>query len=201
MMVESDGSITIRIGENLNSSNFGTTDGKSTGVDKVTVTSPAYTAASLSGDIVYALKSGNYGIDTKTSGSVIHFDSNKNAGFKVVVTDAGEEKTYTFGPLDMTTGVSNGKKTFTAKVNYDTTDEATVTGVTLEISDFGAEPLAGATGYKGNIKFTIAASAIAGGDASKINVKSVTYYYDLTADNSKTTTVTADGSERYYYTD
>ena len=199
MIVEKDGSITIRIGDNLNSSNFGTKDGVTSGVDTVSVTSPSTTAnAYLSGTSVVAISGGNYSIDTKSANSVIHFDSQTVAGFKVVVNDAGTNKTYFFGPIDMTTGVSSGKKTFTAKLTD--ASGAVQSGVTLEISDWGPEPTAGATGWKGNIKFTIPAASIAGGDASYVSVVSVEYIYDSTDTTSKTTSVTASGTKCYYYT-
>lgn len=187
-----DGQIVIRIGDNLNSSNFATTDGQTTGVDNAKVTAPTPTAGKLSnGTNVNAITGGNYTIKTATAGALIHFENNENTSFEVVVVDDGVEKVYYFGPV-------TGNGTYNAKLGN--ADGATVSGVTMTVSNFGEETKSaeGATGYCGSVSFTIAATAIADGVASSIQIKSVKHNNGGEGefiDNA------LDANTRYFYTD
>lgn len=187
-----DGQIVIRIGDNLNSSNFATTDGQTTGVDNAKVTAPTATSGKLAnGTSVSAITGGNYTIKTATAGALIHFENNENTYFEVVVVDDGVEKVYYFGPV-------TGNGTYNAKLNN--AEGATVTGVSMTVSNFGEETKSaeGATGYCGSVSFTIAATAIADGVASSIQIKSVKHNNGGEGefiDNA------LDINTRYFYTD
>lgn len=187
-----DGQIVIRIGENLNSSNFNTNpvDGQTTGVDG-TITVPNGTKGTLSdGSSVTALKTGDYVVTTATNNALIHFENNNNTYFLMDVSDNGVAKTYYFGPI-------TGDGDYEAKLTD--ADGDTVSGVSLTVSNFGEETKTaeGATGYCGSIKFTIAASAIADGDASKISITSVTHKNGGEGDFA----YTCADNNRYFYTD
>lgn len=187
-----DGTLTIRIGDNLNSSNFATKDGQTTGVDNVTVTAPSYTSGkNTAGTAVYAINSGNYTLDTTTNTALIHFADNETTYFNVVINDGTNDKTLYFGPI-------TGNADYTAK----DTDKngAELAGAILSITNFTTETKTaeGATGYCGNIKFTIPANIIANGKTTNINIKSVTH-------NNGSEGVFTDNSlaanTRYFYTD
>lgn len=160
-----NGKIVIRIGENLNSSNFGTEDGQTNA--NGSYSSPVATNAKLSDDTsVNWVTGGNYTVGTQSNG-LVHFPDNTGTTFEVVVNDGGTPKTYYFGPV-------TGNGTYVAK------DAATggndVTGVALSVNNWGDETRAadGATGYCANVSFTIPASAIAGGDAGSVSISKVT---------------------------
>ena len=160
-----NGKIVIRIGENLNSSNFGTEDGQTNA--NGSYSSPVATNAKLPDNTsVSWVTGGNYTVGTQSNG-LVHFPDNTGTTFEVVVNDSGTPKTYYFGPV-------TGNGTYVAK------DAATggndVTGVTLSVTNWGDETRAadGATGYCANVSFTIPASAIAGGDAGSVSISKVT---------------------------
>lgn len=192
-----DGSLTIRIGENLNSSNFMTSDGQTTGVNDVTVTQPANAKSGVlsNGTSVSAITSGSYALNTATAGALIHFDNNTSTSFEVVVNVDGTNKTFTFGPIDMTSGTTSEtaglKKTFVA---------ADTTSVTLTVSKFGQETKSaeGATGYCGAISFSIPASEIAGGADKTIKLVSVT---QKNGGEGTFTDSDLGNTTKYYYTD
>lgn len=77
-----DGSLTIRIGDNLNSSNFTTTDGQTTGVNDVTVGLPTCSDGVLSnGTAISGATGGKYTLDTTTDNALIHIDNAKSTYF------------------------------------------------------------------------------------------------------------------------
>lgn len=188
-----DGQIVIRIGDNLNSSNFATSDGQTQGVDNAKVTSPSIvnTGKLANGTSVNAVSSGNYTIDTATTGNLIHFDNNENTSFEVVVNDDGTDKTYYFGPI-------TGNGTYNAKLTN--AEGAVVQGASLVVSNFGEETKTseGATGYCGSVKFTIAASSIAQGEASSVKIVSVKHN---NGGEGEFVDNNLDANTRYFYTD
>jgi hypothetical protein len=100
---DSDGNLIIRIGDNLNSSNFSTTDGQTTGVNDTAITSPTGTAGKLSGGTdVTAITGGDYTIKTKTAGNLMHFADNESTFFEIKCTDDNVAKIYHFGPVNLT---------------------------------------------------------------------------------------------------
>lgn len=187
-----DGQIVIRIGDNLNSSNFATTDGQTTGVDNAKVIAPTSKSGKLSdGTSVNAITGGDYTIDTATAGALIHFENNKSTSFEVTVEDDGVAKVYYFGPI-------TGNGTYNAKLTN--AEGETVSGVTMTISNFGEETKTaeGATGYCGAVAFTISASAIASGVASSIKVVSVKHN---NGGEGEFIDDALDTNTRYFYTD
>lgn len=188
-----DGQIVIRIGDNLNSSNFATKDGQTTGVENATVTVPTSKGSGTlsDGTSVTAVISGDYKIKTETAGNLIHFENNKDTSFEVVVNKGGVDKVYYFGPI-------TGNGTYAAKLTNK--EGSTVSGVNLVVTNFGQETKTaeGATGYCGSVQFTIAASAIADEEASKIKIVSVKHNNGGEGqfiDNA------LNANERYFYTD
>lgn len=102
---DSDGNLIIRIGDNLNSSNFTTTDGQTTGVNDTTITSPTGTAGKLSGGTdVTAISGGSYTINTATAGNLMHFADNESTFFEIKCTDDNVAKIYHFGPVNLSSG-------------------------------------------------------------------------------------------------
>lgn len=197
--VDENGNVTLRLGENLNSSNFGTSDGTTTGVDNATVTAPNSTAGTLSnGTTVNAINSGSWTIKTSTASSVIHFNNAESTTFEVVVNNGTADQTLTFGPINMLNGYNadGTEKLYTTK----TFNAAENSAASLTISNFAVEPQAskGATGYCGTISFAIPASVIANGSSNCIlQVKSVTHKNG--ADTCKDTSLNS--NSKFYYTD
>lgn len=139
-----DGQIIIRIGENLNSSTFNNTDGKTVGTaDKTHDGTQTATLTGESSSKTVWLKGTN--TVTVTTTGKIHFDDNTTNTFKLTVKgkDANGDvtKVFTFGEITKD------------KVYSD----ATLTGATLTVSNFAQETntSAGATGYEGNVSFSI----------------------------------------------
>ena len=181
------GKIVIRIGENLNSSNFGTEDGQTNA--NGSCSSPAATNAKLPNDTsVNWVTGGNYTVGTQSNG-LVHFPDNTGTKFEVVVNDGGTLKTYYFGPV-------TGNGTYVAKDAAE--DGSNVTGVTLSITNWGDETRVadGATGYCAKVSFTIPASAIAGGDAGNVSISKVTC-----RNSEGNFDYVPTGTERYFGTD
>lgn len=155
---KNDGSIVIRIGENLNSSNYNTTDGQTTGT--ASLTTPNGTSCWLANDDAVTLLK-NTGTYTSTTAGKVHFPDNTGATFTVVTS----VETYTFGPI-----TENGN--YKAKNSSNTE----VADVTLTVSNFGEETKAadGATGYCGNISISIPATTIANGTSKNVSITQIT---------------------------
>lgn len=133
-----DGSLIIRIGDNLNSSTFNTKDGQTDGTASLGRSAAGATVilngASSSTANVIRKGAGMYA--TITTAGKIHFDDNKSSKITVKLVNAGGEPvTYEFGPI-----TGNGDYTATGK-----------TGVTLTIANWAqeAKTAEGATGYEG----------------------------------------------------
>lgn len=155
---KNDGSIVIRIGENLNSSNYNTTDGQTNGT--ASLTTPNGTSCWLANDSAVTLLK-NTGTYTSTTADKVHFPDNTGATFTVVTSD----ETYTFGPI-------TGNGIYNAKNSSNTE----VADVTLTVSNFGDETKAadGATGYCGNISISIPATTIANGTSKNVSITKIT---------------------------
>lgn len=139
------GNITIRIGDNLNSSCFNNTDSKET----VGTASASYATSGVNKTLADGTKKsiallGDNTVTIITAGK-IHFDNIADNTFVVTV----GSKSYTFGPV-----TANGYYTAgaTAPVATAPTAEAY-----LYVSNLGAEAKTeeGATGYSGNIQIKI----------------------------------------------
>lgn len=135
-----DGSLIIRIGDNLNSSTFNTKDGQTDGTASLgrspsnTLHSVILNGANSSTANVVRMGTGMYAT-IETAGK-IHFDDDKSSKITVKLVNAGGEPvTYEFGPI-----TGNGNYTATGK-----------TGVTLTIANWApeAKTAEGATGYEG----------------------------------------------------
>ena len=135
-----DGSLIIRIGDNLNSSTFNTKDGQTDGTASLK-RSPSNTLHSVilngaSSSTTNVVKKGTGMYATIETAGKIHFDDNKSSKITVKLVNAGGEPvTYEFGPI-----TGNGNYTATGK-----------TGVTLTIANWAqeAKTAEGATGYEG----------------------------------------------------
>lgn len=133
--VDDDGNVTIRLGENLNSSSFNTKDSNETNgtASASYTTTGSRTLADGTSANVWLL--GTNKITINTAGK-IHFDDDTTT-FVLVVGG----KTFTFGPITKST----------------TYKDAAQTGAQLVVSNWGAEAKSatGATGYSANVSFTI----------------------------------------------
>ena len=133
-----DGSLIIRIGDNLNSSTFNTKDGQTDGTASLGRSAAGATVilngASSSTANVIRKGAGMYA--TITTAGKIHFDDNASSKITVKLVNAGGEPVaYEFGPI-----TGNGNYTAAGK-----------TGVTLTIANWAqeAKTAEGATGYEG----------------------------------------------------
>lgn len=213
---EADGSITLRVGPNLNHSNLGTNDGitPNSGVLSLTASSPQGTSGKLAdGTNVTAIPSGtlyDYTINTKVTNAIMHFDTAADSSFQLFTTIGGVEKVYEFGPVNMIASTNDEgvvtllpSAAFTAKLikenNVEIASPEAVQDIKLTVSDFGVEPTAGATGYKGAIKFTIDPKALTENTTGVININSIKYFKSASDTTGKSLTVNAD--VRYFYTD
>ena len=169
-----DGKITIRIGDNLNSSLYNGTDGISTTTvtstktgDSAGVPSADYNGVSAAnGSTSFQIFKGSAKITANsgttqtteagatdgTNGNEVHFDDNANGKFKVYINKNGSEEVYVVGPI-----TANG--TYYGKLNGEGNN---VTGIACAVAQFGTEPKSdkGATGYSGCVNFTITPSSI-----------------------------------------
>ena len=151
-----DGTLTIRIGDNLNSAPFNTTDGQTDGT-------ASYTFKTLKTSILndstkktnVAVKNSNDTI-TITTAQKIHFDAD-DATFKLLVQTGAGDTEYTFGPLS-----GNG---YYAS-NAGSTGSAPSVPAYVRITNFGPETKTadGATGNEANVTFTIDVDALATSD-------------------------------------
>lgn len=164
-----DGQITIRIGDNLNCSLFNGTDGISTTTvsssksgDSAGYVSADYSSTSTadgntsrqifgSGGSISATcgstASTTAGATDGTNGNEVHFDDNTAGNFKITIAVAGSDITYNVGPI-------TGNGTYKAKILGNETE---INGLTCTITNFGEEPKSatGATGYSGNVSFSL----------------------------------------------
>ena len=166
-----DGTITIRIGDNLNSSLYNTTDGISnatvTGAkngDVSATPSADYSGANGStafrvfqtGDTITASTGTTAavagGATDGTNGTTTHFDDNANGKFKVYIKKGDTTETYVVGPI-----TANG--TYYGKLNGEGNN---VTGIACVVTNWGEEAMSakGATGYMANVNFTLTPASI-----------------------------------------
>ena len=133
-----DGSLIIRIGDNLNSSTFNTKDGQTDGTASLGRSAAGATVI-LNGEsssTANVIKRGAGMYATITTAGKIHFDDDKSSKITVKLVNAdGEPVAYEFGPI-----TRNGDYTAAGK-----------TGVTLTIANWAqeAKTAEGATGYEG----------------------------------------------------
>ena len=133
-----DGSLIIRIGDNLNSSTFNTKDGQTDGTASLGRSAAGATVIlnGASSSTTNVIKRGAGMYATITTAGKIHFDDDKSSKITVKLVNAGGEPvTYEFGPI-----TGNGNYTAAGK-----------TGVTLTIANWAqeAKTAEGATGYEG----------------------------------------------------
>lgn len=172
-MVVKDGNgiVKTRIGENVNSSNFGTEDGQTDGtVSRKITTGTGYTSTSSAtpasdlptngGTTVW--KDGGSSLNklTISPAGKIHFDSDSTTfELDLIVGKEGSSQTrriFTFGPVS-----ADGD--YPAYEVVDGTASSTATeAISLTVSNLVVETLSskGATGYEGNIVFTVDVKAL-----------------------------------------
>jgi hypothetical protein len=166
-----DGTITIRIGDNLNSSLYNTKDG----ISNATVTGAKSGDASATPSADYAGADGSTafqvfqagdkitastgssaatagGATDGTNGTTTHFNDNENGKFKVYIKKGDTTETYVVGAI-------TGNGTYYGKLNGEGNN---VTGIACTVTNFGAEAMSakGATGYMANVNFTLTPSNI-----------------------------------------
>jgi hypothetical protein len=173
-----DGTITIRIGENLNSSTFGTTDGQTDGVPSV---SPGTTSSLVvaGGTAKNVWKSGTSDWLTVSSSEKIHFDSLGATYFTLTFTTAAGVNSYTFGPVSGNGYYSNGSATVL---------DSAPSGVAayMQVTGWGEEDKKseGATGFAAKVIFNINVKTLAT-ETGDISVKITSTGTTGSADFSK----------------
>lgn len=147
------GKIVIRIGDNLNSSTFNTTDGQTNGTASMTRANNGSAvrvngAASATANVI--LKGVGTNNATITTAEKIHFDDNASTVLKLTVKSASGATTneYSFGPI-----TGNGYYAAGAGVSQSVPSDA----VYLQITGFKeeAKTAEGATGYEGKPTFMV----------------------------------------------
>ena len=147
------GKIVIRIGDNLNSSTFNTTDGQTDGTASMTRANNGTAvrvngAASPTANVI--LKGVGTNNATITTAEKIHFDDNASTVLKLTVKSASGATTneYSFGPI-----TGNGYYVAGAGVSQSAPSDA----VYLQITGFKeeAKTAEGATGYEGKPTFMV----------------------------------------------
>lgn len=138
--VDDDGNVTIRLGENLNSSSFNTKDSSETNGTASASYTTTGTRTLADGTSANIWLLGTNTVTITTAGK-IHFDDTTTT-FVLVVGD----KTFTLGPISKS----------------DTYTDAAQAGAKLVVTNWGAEAKAatGATGYSANVTFTINIEAL-----------------------------------------
>ena len=147
------GKIVIRIGDNLNSSTFNTTDGQTNGTASMTRANDGSSvrvngAASPTANVIRKGVGTNNA--TITTAEKIHFDDNASTVLKLTVKSKSGATTneYSFGPI-----TGNGYYVAGAGVSQSAPSDA----VYLRITGFQeeAKTAEGATGYEGKPTFTV----------------------------------------------
>ena len=147
------GKIVIRIGDNLNSSTFNTTDGQTDGTASMTRANNGSSvrvngAANATANVIRKGVGTNNA--TITTAEKIHFDDNASTVLKLTIKSKSGATTneYSFGPI-----TGNGYYVAGAGVSQ----SAPSTGVYLQITGFQAESKTaeGATGYEGKPTFMV----------------------------------------------
>lgn len=134
-----DGSLIIRIGDNLNSSTFNTKDGQTDGTASLSRSAAGATVilnGEKSSPTANVIRKGAGMYATIETAGKIHFDDNTSSKITVKLVNAGGDPVaYEFGPI-------------TSGGNYTATG---TTGVTLTIANWAqeAKTAEGATGYEG----------------------------------------------------
>jgi hypothetical protein len=145
------GELTIRIGDNLNSSTFNNTDGITTGTAKYSDNSSSYpvTKVTKAAGSQSIWKKGSNDVVTITTTGKIHFDDAEKTVFTVKVTSAAGVSTYTCGPV-------TGNGTFGSAPCI------------LTVSNWADESKKseGATGYEANISIALTLSSIVTAEGS-----------------------------------
>ena len=148
-----DGSLIIRIGDNLNSSTFNTKDGQTDGTASMTRANNGSSVRVNGADSPTAnviRKGVGTNNVTITTAEKIHFDDNTSTVLKLTVKSASGTKTneYSFGPI-----TGNGYYVAGAGVSQSTPSDA----VYLQITGFQEEAKTkeGATGYEGKPTFMV----------------------------------------------
>ena len=139
------GELTIRIGDNLNSSTFNNTDGITTGTAKYSDNANSWPANRITkaAGRQSVWKKGNNDVVTITTTEKIHFDDATKTEFTVKVNANGQTYTYTCGPV-----TGNGSFGSAPCV--------------LTVSNWANETKSseGATGYMANISIALTLSSI-----------------------------------------
>lgn len=157
--VDDNGNITVRLGENLNSSEFGKTDGTTNGTCKVSTGIPS-TYNSLTGnvDAKCIVKSTTNVVKFVTNGEIHLVGEEK---FVVKITDSAKNTTsYSVGPIKLSDFITNEVVTKTEETY--TSNNGGV--VTLGVTSFGVEANSdkGATDYSASIAFSVDFAKISG---------------------------------------
>ena len=144
------GELIIRIGENLNSSTFNTTDGQTNGIVTLSDSSSTYPATRITpaGSKTVWLLSGASNYATIAPAEKIHFD-NMTTTFKLEIKQDDVISSYVCGPI-----TGNGTYQDTNKV------------CTASITNWGAEAKSaqGATGYEANTSIKVDFNALVSAD-------------------------------------
>ena len=185
-MVVKDGNgiVKTRIGENVNSSNFGTNDGQTDGtVSRKITTGTGYTSTSSAtpasdlptngGTTVWKDEENSSNKLTISPAGKIHFDSYKTKfELDLIVGKEGSSQTrriFTFGPISKDEDYSAYEVTRVItkdendqEVVSDTVATTATEALSLTVSNLVVEALSskGATGYEGNIEFTVDVKAL-----------------------------------------
>ena len=208
-----DGKITIRIGDNVNSSLYNGTDGISNATvtgnksgDTAGVPSAGFSSVSgangstsfqifQAGDTITATTGTTAatadGLTDGTNGTTTHFDDNQNGKFKVYINKNGNEEVYIVGPI-------TGNNTYYGKLNGEGNN---VTGIACTVTNFGTEAKAakGATGYMGNVNFTLTPADIYGETSTAFQVVKIEMCEGDTVAATWTADSTMNGTYMYIY--
>lgn len=167
-----DGSLIIRIGDNLNSSTFNTKDGQTDGTASMTRANNGSTVRVNGADntTVNVIRKGiGTNNATITTAEKIHFDDNASTVLKLTVKSASGATTneYSFGPI-----TGNGYYVAGAGVSQSAPSDA----VYLQITGFKeeAKTAEGATGYEGKPTFMVKLDSLGLADGTvQVRVDSV----------------------------
>lgn len=167
-----DGSLIIRIGDNLNSSTFNTKDGQTDGTASMTRANNG-SAVRVNGADSATANVIRKGVGTNnatiTTAEKIHFDDNASTVLKLTVKSASGATTneYSFGPI-----TGNGYYAAGAGVSQSAPSDA----VYLQITGFKeeAKTAEGATGYEGKPSFMVKLDSLGLADGTvQVRVDSV----------------------------
>lgn len=175
------GNLVLRIGDNLNSSNWNSTDGQTDATaasaypasSSVSVAPGVLTGDGDGGSYPLLRDTGTVTASTAEDDALVHFENATDTYFALDVTSGGVSKRLYFGKVS-----ANGE--YAARDGSLEGEE--VDGVSMTVSSFGEETKSaeGATGYCGSVSFSVSMASLrslAGEGSATVSIEKISHVH------------------------